>query len=225
MSAFPKGDLQFRNVGVRAVQDETNGWSITGVDGWSFYFAKPWPINPRAGMVARFYGKGIGYPVRGLFVGGVKVFYRTAAEDEQFQLEETYGRDVKAWLARWDAGSTVWSVEMGGLGPSYEQCLQLAIVEVVRYCVLEKPDASRWSYPLEWQRFGALLERNVLSSPAVQKLGLSGAQWGAAVSLASQLYRFGPIEVFTQPALKDRLIQIKSWFPVAAVTQTNPGSR
>ena len=224
MSKFPKGDLQFLYTVVQSVKQEPGGWSFTGEDGWSFYFANPSPIEPRAGMVARFYGKGIGYPVRGLFLGGVKVFYRTAAEDEQHQLEQTYGRDVKDWLARWDTGRTVWSLEMGGFGPTYEQCLQMAVVEIVRYFVRVEPDASTWSEPGAFPLVSAVLEREVLTSPAVAALQLSGMQWGAAVNLGARLYRVGPIAVLTDPKVKDRQIQITRWFPAAPVSETNPVS-
>lgn len=29
-------------------------------------------------------------------------------------------------LKRWDAGDPIWSIEMGGLGPSHEQCIQIS---------------------------------------------------------------------------------------------------
>lgn len=218
-------DTQFRQTIVRDVRDEDGGWQITGEDGWSFFVPSTSPITPLVGSSARFYGQGIGYRVRGLTLDGVTVFYRTAAEDERQFLVDLYGSDAADWLARWDAGRTVWSVEMGGLGPSYEQCLQLAAVEVVRYLARVEPVAGTWSEAGAFQRITEEIDRDVLSSPCVATLQLSGAQWCAAKNLASRLYRFGPIEVFTQPEIKDRLIQITRWFPVAAGAQTNPGSR
>ena len=38
----------------------------------------------------------------------------------------------KAMLATWDSGSSIWSIEMGGLGPNYELGIQRTMVEIVR---------------------------------------------------------------------------------------------
>lgn len=35
-------------------------------------------------------------------------------------------------LARWDEGDTVFTVEMGGFGPGYEQAIQLLVFEMIR---------------------------------------------------------------------------------------------
>ena len=39
---------------------------------------------------------------------------------------------VKDLLDTWDSGSTIWSVEMGGIGPGYEQAIQVLMVELCR---------------------------------------------------------------------------------------------
>jgi hypothetical protein len=35
-------------------------------------------------------------------------------------------------VAAWDAGRVIWTVEMGGLGPGYEQTIQTLVVELLR---------------------------------------------------------------------------------------------
>ena len=35
-------------------------------------------------------------------------------------------------LARWDRGWNVFTIEMGGLGPGYEQCIHIAVFELIR---------------------------------------------------------------------------------------------
>jgi hypothetical protein len=57
------------------------GWEITH-DGLTFFCPKDSPVEPKVGMKARFYGRGFGYPVRGLDIDGREVFYRTQAEEE-----------------------------------------------------------------------------------------------------------------------------------------------
>lgn len=67
MNKFPKGDDAFEEVGIDSVKDEKSGWSITRSDGWSFFIGKEHGVEPKPGMTARFYGKGIGFAVRGIY--------------------------------------------------------------------------------------------------------------------------------------------------------------
>jgi hypothetical protein len=147
--------------------------------------------------------------VRGLFIDGEKIWYRTEAEQREHAEIESYGKDAEDWLARWDAGRSVWSIEMGGMGPGYEQCIQIVAAEVLRWLLLAKPtEESKW-----WE-YGGMMEKAV--QPKVDHLGLSGAQWGAGVNLAGHLYRKGPRGVMTDPEVKDRKIQVQKNFPQAA---------
>jgi hypothetical protein len=205
-------DTQFRDCTVTASTKESDGgYSITCEDGWTFLVPADTPIAPRAGMTARFYGPGIGSPVRGLFIDGVKVFYRTPAEQEEHHDIETFGRDAADWLARWDAGRSVWSVEMGGIGPGYEQAIQVAAVEIVRFLVTEKfsPSTPR----VDWEGTRKKIEAFGFSNPLIARLALSGAQWGAALNVATLLFTMGPRATMRDPAVKDRLIQISKHFP------------
>jgi hypothetical protein len=89
---------------------------------------------------------------------------------------------VKELLASWDAGEPVWSVELGGLGPGYEQAIQVAAIEMARdnnEIALPDGDVERNT---EWDR---------LCSETLRKHddalgGLSGAQFGKSKWLAYQ---------------------------------------
>jgi hypothetical protein len=211
-TTYPE-DKQFEDVNVSEARPCGAGWDITRADGWSFYVPPESPIEPQAGMTARFYGKGMGYTVRGLFLDGVKVFYRTEAEEKEHFLAQTYGTDAADWLARWDSGRSVWSVEMGGFGPGYEQAIQITAVEVIRILLTEKFDTTRWSDSEAWEADRKTIEDSAFKNPTVDKLGLSGAQWGASISVATAIYRRGPRAALTDPAIKDRLIQVSKSFP------------
>lgn len=82
---YPEDDSQFTVHRIDSVARlrEGGGWSITNEDGWSLFVPADSPVKPEAGMEARFYGKGIGFTVRGLFIDGQKVYYRTEAEQEE----------------------------------------------------------------------------------------------------------------------------------------------
>lgn len=87
--SFPENDTQFEDTLITSVDgDREHGWNITRSEGWCFGVPKDSPIVPKVGMSARFYGKGIGYTVRGLFLNGVEVFYRTEAIDAEYHRKQ-----------------------------------------------------------------------------------------------------------------------------------------
>jgi len=212
---FPADD-QFEEHKIESVKKSGNGWEIQFDGGLGFGVPADSPIEPKLGMVARFYGHGFGRPVRGLFLDNRKVFYRTEAEDEEHREIELYGASANEWLRRWDEGRIVWSIEMGGLGPGYEQCIHITCAEILRVMLDKKYDCSKWSNEDKWKRDREDIEKLIFKNPIVEKLGISGAQWGAALNLAAQLYTNGPRKVMADELTKDRHIQVQKSFPVAA---------
>lgn len=80
-------DTQFKDLIIIEVNDD----SFVREDGWSFWTPEKLEIVPKPGDIARFYstpfyGRGIEGPIkiegpiRGLFINGVKIFYRTEKE-------------------------------------------------------------------------------------------------------------------------------------------------
>lgn len=189
------------------------GWQLHYDGCMCFWVDAPSPVTPVAGMVARLYGKGLGYRVRGLLLDGECVYYRTASEDAAKDEQDRYGKDCEDLLARWDGGGGVWSIEMGGIGPGYEQCIHLTAFEMLRRLLQTKPDAEMWEEPTIWKATLDDLTEHV--TPVVRPLGLSGAQWGAGVSLATMFYRHGPIEAIKK-ANSDRHLQVSKNFPSLA---------
>lgn len=213
---YPPNDDQHETLTIASVSPRAADGSrtIQRSDGFSFYVPpSEVPIEP--GMSARFYGRGLGFTVRGLFINELKVFYRTEDEDKDHQEIESYGADAADWLARWDAGRSVWTIEMGGLGPGYEQCIHITCAEILRHMLKAKYDGISWADADAWKRDRALIERALRDNEVVHKLGLSGAQFGAAMSIAVQLYRRGPRDVMADPEVKDRHIQVSKNFPGA----------
>jgi hypothetical protein len=219
MSATFPNDPQFEDLVITKVREEKSGWSITRADGWSFFIKASSPVEPKVGMNARFYGDGIGRPVRGVYLDGEKVFYRTAAEDKAHQDRELYGKNSEEWLARWDAGRSVWSIEMGGLGPGYEQCIQITVAEILRHLLATKYNAKAWTAlpkaeaEAAWKRDRDAIEKYGFANETVKALGLSGNQWGAALNIALRFYRVGPIAVMADERVKERHIQVSKFFP------------
>jgi hypothetical protein len=210
---YPTDDQEFEDVRIDGVERQSDGTFAIACDGWHFWCGKECLIAPRVGQVARKYGRGIGSPVRGLFIDGEKIWYRTEAEEKEHSEIAMYGADAADWLSRWDAGKTVWSIEMGGLGPGYEQCIHITAAEVLRWLIANHVDVSLWDDASAAKPIFDRMDKIVSEVPSVRQLGLSGAQWGAAVSLASMLYRKGPRAVMADPRLADRKIQVCRYFP------------
>jgi len=228
MATYPIDDDQFEETTIAGVRHEGDGWMIERADGWS-NFVQEGPVVPKVGWTVRFYGsKGLGFSVRGIFIDGRKVFYRTEAEEKEHREIESYGADAADWLKRWDDGKGVWSVEMGGLGPGYEQCIQITTAEVLRHLLAQKYDIAQWADNDVWQRDRKAIEAAGFANPDIAALGLSGAQWGASLSLATVFYKRGPRAALTDEAVKDRKIQVSRVFPgrsagLAAVAESGAG--
>lgn len=210
---FPANDNDFEDVTIAEVRAEEKGggWSIKRSDGWSFWVPKDSRIAPAVGMAARFYGKGIGYPVRGMFLDGQQVFYRTEAEHRQHDRDERYGKSAADLVAKWDRGDTIWSITLGGFGPGYEQALQIAAVEIARDTLTSTKPADEADVNAWWR---------ALSDPAIERVdswgnGLSGAQAGVARWLAFQwVHGEGP----TLAEGHERAIQVSRHWPRASAT-------
>ena len=210
---YPINDEQFEETTIAKAEKSGDGWSIQRADGWSFFVPATSPVEPAINMVARFYGRGIGSTVRGLFLDGKEVFYRTEEQDSEHRNIQLYGADATDWLKRWDDGQSVWSISLGGLGPGYEQAIQITVAETLRHLLERKYDAAAWTDSEKWQLDRKEIEAAGFANPKIDALGLSGAQWGAALHMAVQLYRRGPRGIMADEQVKDRHIQVQRNFP------------
>lgn len=204
-------DNQFEEKVIDKVDRSDKGFFV-GFDGQGIFVESP-PIKPKIGMKIKIYGEGLGFPVRGIIIDGVKCYYRTKEEDLEYREIQTYGADTQDWLNRWDKGEIVWSISMGGLGPAYEQCIQITTAEIVRHMLDKKYDHEFWEDSEKWKEDLEKISEHTLSQKVIKDLGLSGAQWGAAVNLACHLYQKGPRQIMKDKQVKDRHIQVKKDFP------------
>jgi len=119
-------------------------------------------------------------------------------------------------LAKWDRDDTVWTVEMGGLGPSYEQCIHIAAFELLRAMLFE----PREDVPLIYERMMGL----VLLLPSIKALQLSGSQAGAAAHLAAN-YLVNGYRATCRTFPEERMIQVTKYFPSGPVPTERPTER
>lgn len=125
---------------------------------------------------------------------------------------EKTARDV---VEAWDNGEPIWTVEMGGLGPGYEQCIHIMMIEILRDNldkVLPEPDADEDS-----REVGALAMWGHDTITRINKDlgGVSGAQADAARSLAYRILKNGYPETIESMQSHDpsRLIQVSNNWP------------
>ncbi len=125
---------------------------------------------------------------------------------ESIGLQQTYkpySVTAKEWLQKWDNKQSVWSLEMGGLGPGYEQCIQILVAEILR-------DYIDVDIPANLDSFG----EGAIKRCAKGVGGFSGAQVGAAQWLAMKYLKIGPEALFkvSKEKAEDRMIQVsKDW--------------
>lgn len=114
-------------------------------------------------------------------------------------------------LRRWDSGDAIWSIEMGGIGPGYEQAIQVLAIEIVRDNLgkgLPNPEDREW---------GMDTVRRLDAKGADGKHfcgGFSGAQVGAARNLAFRWLERGPAALHEEVE-QDRRIQVSNFWPRA----------
>ncbi len=107
---------------------------------------------------------------------------------------------LKEALQKWNNKESVWSVEMGGLGPGYEQCIQVMIFEMCK---------ERIDYGVTKDNFDKVVEP-VITRLDKQFGGFSGAQVGAAKSVAFKFLTRGYNESLNDEQIKDRKIQVEN---------------
>ena len=76
---YPANDNQFCTNWVK----ETTNKTLTTSDGWCIGLPEKLTCHILPGMEVRDYGRGLGYPVRGLFVNGHRIWYRTQKQEDE----------------------------------------------------------------------------------------------------------------------------------------------
>lgn len=127
---------------------------------------------------------------------------------------EPYPATAREYVEQWDKGGTVWTIELGGLGPGYEQAIQMLVVELCRDN-LDKPLPPK-DDKAAWRKWG---EETVTRTDKGAG-GYSGAQVGAAKSLAVKYLSEGPRALFArfvaeqgQDVANERMTQVSSFWP------------
>ena len=116
-------------------------------------------------------------------------------------------------IKAWDANDNIWSVELGGLGPGYEQAIQILAFEIVRdnlhkdYSNFAATKSPLEDYLFGWDETVKRLDKKLG--------GFSGAQVGVAKWLAGNILMRGyPVFIAAMDCEpKNHMIQVNKRFP------------
>lgn len=117
---------------------------------------------------------------------------------------DLYAGSIEELLQRWDSGGVVFTIEMGGLGPGYEQCIHICVFTLLR-------ERSKWENETEDNKLSVAMNQVLWNDADCKKIGLSGEQAGAAKNLAYRFLKDGYRE--TLEKFPDRHIQVSKRFP------------
>lgn len=127
---------------------------------------------------------------------------------------DVYPKSAAEAVEKWDRGEIVWTLDMGGMGPGYEQAIQVFMIEVLREAVMRGKKAEDYTNE-QWDEMATA----VLKTMDDKLGGLSGAQFGAARWLAYQLFANGWEHVRAKAkenGQEDRWIMVSNHWPKSA---------
>lgn len=117
-------------------------------------------------------------------------------------------KDWQREAAKWSKGEIVWSAELGGMGPGYEQAIQCLLWEILVRWKGDAPEVVKGAkeYPPAYSVF----VDTVVSG--LKDFGFSGAQVGAAKATAFQFMVYGYDHMMAKLP-EDRKIMVSRDFP------------
>ena len=137
---------------------------------------------------------------------------RNNMSEEKKTLNTKYitNRTLKDALQAWDNDVVVTSIEMGGIGPGYEQVIQIGIFELCKHLIDRPIPDVNVDKDLTNTFFDEELLVVIHKTPALE--GMSGAQAGAIKNVAYKFLSRGYIETL-ETVPEDRSILVTKNFP------------
>lgn len=105
---------------------------------------------------------------------------------------------IQEAIKQWNAGSPIFSIDMSGMGPGYEQGIQITVFEMIKLLKFKCPNKAQTH---------KVLDDALAKVDKKYDIGHSGASAGAAIWLAHKILSTGYAETINT-APKDRLIQV-----------------
>lgn len=137
--SYPEHDTEYTEYVLDKVErySDESGWSL-GFDSYGFGFRdndNESGVVPKVGDTMRQYGRGFGHAVRGLFINGQKVYYRTAEEDQAHFQRQQAKRDRES-IAKWEKGRVEADARIAALPSVFRERIE----------AFQQKDNWRWRY-------------------------------------------------------------------------------
>jgi hypothetical protein len=123
-------DMEFQESTLTRVhREETEkglleGWTIQDTDGWCLFIrGTEFILPPKVGETLRTYGKGFGYPVRGIMVGGRVFSYETSDQMDASHEAERASQDAKK-KAAFEAGLPEFNAKIAALPAPFRERME-----------------------------------------------------------------------------------------------------
>lgn len=118
---------------------------------------------------------------------------------------------TKTWqeaVKDWNENHPVWSAELGGIGPAYEQAIQVLLFEIMtKWGDKPLPPPEGDNYPIEYTK-----HVDEIVHELDERCGFSGAQVGIAKGTAWQFMKYGYAHMMNKLE-PDRHILVSKRFP------------
>jgi hypothetical protein len=100
--------------------------------------------------------------------------------------------DNQEFLAQWDAGEHVITIQMGGLSYGYDLGIQTIAMEMLCGIIASPPEwGGHEGDPKYWTEYRDSIEEKAYVKTAIAKVQPSGAMFGAAWNLAINMAKRG----------------------------------
>lgn len=118
-------DTQFEDKTIERVEvvGEDKAYAAVTADGWTLSVALNGNPAPKVGDVALYYGRGIGYPVRG-FVVGETVYYYETEEQHEARFRRERQEEAERRIAAFDAGRAAYYAEVNALPAPFRRRIE-----------------------------------------------------------------------------------------------------
>lgn len=211
---FPENDTQFNEHRVLSVETQGDWFSCVLSNKQVVCIPANCEWNPVEGDTIRLYGDPQwGGNIRGVFLNGQMVVYRTHTEYQEYSLSRMYGKDATDWLSRWDNNEKCWSLSTTALGPGYEQATQIAMAEFLRLMLGSDHKPGLLTNQENFKSFYNFLQTASETSQTVKRLNITNEQRESAIRLATHLFVFGPASLAGTQGFDRQPIQVQRLFP------------
>lgn len=129
-----KRDTDYEDATVQKCVREEDGWNVTWLDGWSLFVADEsgTMAGPEPGTVLRMFGRGVGWPVRGIGLvagprhGGELVgLYRYQTKEEyEADMEQRLREEKERRRKAWEDGKEAFAARVKALPEAFRERIE-----------------------------------------------------------------------------------------------------